>query len=311
MKRGLREVLSWFVPSLAPGHGYDAHMTQRAAAYAAGVWFLFFGGALASLLRLLPPLPSADRATVATALDRMVDLATKDVVRGSFSQFHVAASVALVVCVAVGLEILATTRRTHDQFIVAMGTLASPYTPADVRSGKASGARQMLAGAAGVLLAMAVLLAAHLGRADFSSEGVASSVLAAALYTLLAFGLALWVRGCLLRQRFDLFRYNFSTLRMTSAFQLEKEADGSARSRLEREKRVKDAGWALGTFCVIAGVGATVACGAFSGSVPLLLAPVGVVWAAIAAIHALCLRRARAIAATQGTVDRPWDGSAL
>ena len=215
--------------SIQDPYGYDRHELMRSYLIPTVAAVVFLGFAASAFLSLLPATQGADDRVIAAGLDKFVSLLSKDLVDASFSQSHIAASLAFVSCIVIALVIARYVHEDNEQYMEAYPYIDEVYSQEQRQEIRKTGRAFMLASlpffAAWVILLLLEMLDSPLLR------GVG--------YLLLAVGVWFVLHGLLLSRRANEFLYNYRSLDHISIYELEADKELPDRDLRLTEKRMR------------------------------------------------------------------------
>lgn len=216
-------------PDDTPAHAYDRHETARSFLIPTAGALILLGIAISYFLMLLPASQGADERVLAEGLDKLVSLMSKDIAEVSFSQAHIGASLALMSFAIVALVLFRYLADDNREFMAAYPFIEDPYSEAQKRAARTSGA--IFAGASALPLIAAIAMAC-LGASDSPAyHGMEFLLLAVALWLLL--------HGTMTMRKVDVFAYNYRALEHLSIYELQTEKERPRRKLLMAEKKLR------------------------------------------------------------------------
>lgn len=248
---------------------YAAYRRRRALWLPTGFALMLAGCAVSSAATLLPAVNTADGLAVAAALDKVVSVATKDLVTTSFTERHVLATLLLIAFVAAGIALLR--RAADDDHAFKRAHPHLEITVGDDQLAMALSIRRRCLAVGAVLLAAAVavnvaldgavndagMLAADLeGTADMSQMTALPMTL---VYLLAAAGTWFAVHGSVAGSSASIEVYNYRALQSVSPYEIDVNQTGALRARMLAEKRVQERHAKTNRAIVAAGVTASLA----------------------------------------------------
>lgn len=207
---------------------YDRHERIRALVVPSGVALIILGFSLSWFLRLLPSGGSPDSRVIASALDKVMHLVTKDIVDYSFGHAHIIASVVFVLLIVLGILVLRSAMDDDHEFRDAYPRIADPYTPEDRCRARTYRTRCLTIGALVLTMAAVVFWQIDAHGNVLVARGVRD--------LLVAVGVWLVVHGHLMGGRVDVFAHNFEAVRHSSIYKFERLPDGPEKRILIGEK---------------------------------------------------------------------------
>lgn len=250
-------------------YGYAAYRRRRAIWLPTGVALIFLGCALSSAASTLPPSHTADGRVVAEALDRVVSLATKDIVTTSFSGTHAIATLLLIVFVAAGVLLIRAVQDEDHAFKRAHPHLSHGATTDELIAAQGIRRRFVIAGGVciGAAVVVNVLLAGSVNDArvlahDLDTNAMLSRTMAftmALVFLLLAIGSWLVVHGLVVGASPAIRVYNYRALQSVSAYEIDVSQTGTLRDVMLAEKRVQERHALATRAMVVLGVSASLA----------------------------------------------------
>ena len=211
-------------------YGYDQHELMRSYIIPTAAAVILIGFAASAFLSLLPVTQGADEQVIAVGLDKLVKLFSKDLVDMSFSQSHIASSLALVSCIIIGLVITRFAHEDNQEYMEAYPYIEDVYSSEQKAAARKSG-RLFALLSLPFFVAWVVLLALGTTASSAVLHGLGFLALACAVWLLF--------HGLHVAQRTDIFLYNFRALDYISIYELEADKDAPARKLRLAEKRCR------------------------------------------------------------------------
>lgn len=211
-------------------YGYDEREVKRSYIIPTAFAIMALAVSISAFLGLLPATQGADEQVLAQGLDKLVSLATKDVVDLSFSQSHVLSSLVLVSGFIISIVMLRYAREDNDAFMDAYHHIDDFYSSEQ----KEAAHKHALIF---ICISLPFLIVSIVGIiANVSSN---SMVLRGISFFLLSIGLWLLLHGVIWGRRVDVFAYNFKALDRISIYELRSDDSIKDRDLMIHEKKLR------------------------------------------------------------------------
>lgn len=216
---------------------YDAHCRHQAVRMATGVAIIVLGFAFGAFLTLLPQHNNADTQEVVQGFDKLIAIATKDLVVLPAVESYPLSFIEEILMVITGYTVIHLAQEDATDFKRAFPHIEPLYTHDQQRRIVASG---VLCVAVGLL----VIAVTHGLLFAFALQWPVGAFAGSSRLGLVVGGW-LVVYGAIAGSRTDLFHYKFHVLHYANVYELGRSIEGRERETLLAEKRLCDISFAL------------------------------------------------------------------